>query len=72
MHQATFLDAAEPHTPPANPFADARPLTRCDKCLCDRVRVRTIHGGQSRARDCARCGRFLGFPVWYGEEAPPR
>ena len=26
-----------------------------------------IHDGQSVRRDCARCDRFLDFPVWYGK-----
>jgi hypothetical protein len=26
-----------------------------------------IHGGQSTRRDCARCGRFIEFPIWYGQ-----
>ena len=26
-----------------------------------------IHNGQSRRRDCARCGRHIGFPWWYGK-----
>lgn len=28
-----------------------------------------IHEGRSLRRDCARCGRFLDFPVWYGKTA---
>lgn len=26
-----------------------------------------IHNGRTIRRNCARCGRFLGFPVWYGK-----
>ena len=26
-----------------------------------------INNGQSRRRDCARCGRHIGFPWWYGK-----
>ena len=26
-----------------------------------------IHNGQSLRRDCARCGRHIGFPWWYGK-----
>lgn len=26
-----------------------------------------IHDGQSVRRDCAGCGRFVDFPVWYGK-----
>jgi hypothetical protein len=69
MPQKTFLDAP-PDRPPANPFADARPLTRCSNCGRGKFTDRRIHGGQSTARECDNCGRFMGFPVWYGEETP--
>lgn len=26
-----------------------------------------IHHGQSVRRDCAKCGRFIEFPIWYGK-----
>ena len=39
-------------------------------CRCGSMRWRDvpIHEGQSVRRDCRSCGRFLGFPVWYGKE----
>ena len=39
---------------------------RCDRCRSTEYRDVSIHGGRSVRRDCARCGRFLDFPVWYG------
>ena len=51
-----------------NGFADPRPINACDKCGCARFRDRIIHDGQSTTRACERCGRFMGFPNWYGEE----
>ncbi len=27
-----------------------------------------IHDGASTRRDCARCHRFISFPVWYGKD----
>lgn len=69
--QRSLLDAAEA-TPPANPFADPRPLTICPKCKSTRYRDRRIHEGQSIARECDGCGYAMGFPVWYGEETPER
>jgi hypothetical protein len=27
-----------------------------------------IHGGDSVRRDCAKCGKFLFFRLWYGKE----
>lgn len=27
------------------------------------------HNGTTIRRDCAECGRFLDFPLWYGQEA---
>jgi len=36
-------------------------------CRCGATTWRDvlIHGGRSIRRDCATCGRFLDFPVWY-------
>lgn len=56
----------------ANPLADPRPLTSCDKCGCPGYTDQAIHGGQSTIRTCNRCERFLGFPRWKGEQLAPR
>jgi hypothetical protein len=55
-----------------NPFADFPPLAICDLCGSANFRDRAIHEGRSTARECSNCSRFMGFPVWYGEETPPR
>lgn len=43
----------------------------CERCGSDRVvDVRlnhAPHNGRSVRRDCARCGKTLGFPEWYGQ-----
>jgi hypothetical protein len=49
---------------PAAP--DAIPVCRCGSPSWRDV---AIHGGQSVRRDCAHCGRFIMFPVWYGQNA---
>lgn len=42
-------------------------LAVCDRCNgTEHVDV-VIHEGDSIRRDC-RCGRVLGFPVWYGKD----
>lgn len=42
-------------------------LAVCDRCeRTEHVDV-VIHDGQSLRRDC-KCGRTLGFPVWYGRD----
>lgn len=69
--QRTFTDVLE-YTPPANPYADARPIATCDKCGCTQHRDRRIHESRSIIRECARCRRFTGFPLWYSEELPHR
>lgn len=65
---------------PASPFdrdnsADAEPAPVTDivstgkpVCRCGSTTWRdvAIHDSQSVRRDCARCGRFLGWPLWYG------
>jgi hypothetical protein len=72
MNQTTWLDdALAAYSPPANPFADARPITRCDICRSTQFVDRPIHDGASLIRECATCRRFLGFPKWHGQELPP-
>jgi hypothetical protein len=71
MQQTTFIDAPEA-SPPANPFADARPLVVCDKCGSRRFVDRPIHAGRSRIRECSNCRRFMGFPTWHATEIPAR
>ncbi|NLF09477.1 MAG: hypothetical protein GX594_16075 [Pirellulaceae bacterium] len=44
----------------------AKPVCRCGSTVWRDV---PIHNGQSVRRDCGRCGRFLDFPVWYGNTA---
>jgi hypothetical protein len=38
-------------------------------CRCGSTTWRDIpiHDGQSVRRDCAVCGRFIDFPIWYGK-----
>jgi hypothetical protein len=54
---------------------DAEPAPIIDKattakvgCRCGSTTWRDvpIHGGQSKRRDCGRCGRFVEFVQWYG------
>jgi hypothetical protein len=58
---------SEPHQPktPPPPRKPKRPDAVC-RCGSTRWRDVPIHGGRSIRRDCARCGRFLSFPLWYG------
>jgi hypothetical protein len=41
-------------------------LPQCDRCRSKEFVDVPIHGGRSLRRDCARCGQFLDFPLWYG------
>jgi len=43
----------------------AKAVCRCGSTHCRDV---LIHNGESVRRDCGRCGKFLGFPVWYGND----
>jgi hypothetical protein len=56
----------QPKTPP--PPRKTKPKRPDAVCRCGSTQWRDvpIHGGQSIRRDCARCGRFLSFPLWYG------
>jgi hypothetical protein len=52
------------------PTASGRSTSGPPCCRCGSARFRDvpIHGGQRTRRDCAECGRFIGFPVWYGRK----
>ncbi|TWU29651.1 hypothetical protein [Bythopirellula polymerisocia] len=43
-------------------------MSKCDKCRSTQFVDVEIHGGHSLRRDCARCGSFVGFPVWNPQE----
>ena len=49
------------------PPADEPNAARCPRCRYAAYVDVPIHDGRSVRRDCARCGRFLAFPVWYGK-----
>ena len=64
----------EPLPPPPNtenvPTTPAstepvRERVLCPRCENDEATLHIIHDGDSIRRDCARCGRFIDFPVWY-------
>lgn len=56
----------EPFPIVANRRDASKPVCRCGSTTSRDV---PIHGGESIRRDCGRCGRFLDFPIWYGEHA---
>jgi hypothetical protein len=45
-------------------------VDRCDRCGSTETVEQSIHGGASTRRDCAACGRFRKFVVWYGVPMP--
>lgn len=59
----------EPALPVATSDAPAKSTQEVCRCGSTTWCDVTIHGGQSVRRDCSRCGRFLDFPVWYGQDA---
>lgn len=48
---------------------DSGSLAAVCRCGATTWRDVVIHDGQSVRRDCAVCGRFLDFPVWYSADA---
>jgi len=57
----------EPPTPVVTDDTTAKPTKPVCRCGSITWRDVPIHGGRSTRRDCARCGRFISFPVWYGK-----
>jgi hypothetical protein len=64
---ADLLDRLRQHKPTLLALlrADA---PRCGRCGTREFVDVSIHGGRSVRRDCAGCGRFLDFSVWYGKK----
>lgn len=71
-HKAELLAMLRPatETAPALPAptsdSPAKPAKAVCQCGSTTWLEVPIHGGQSMRRDCARCRRFIDFPVWYG------
>lgn len=55
----------------AEPKPPAPGELRCGRCGGAKVVEATTHGGQTIRGDCARCGRFIAFMVWYGRLLHP-
>jgi len=60
----SYEPTSGPPTPEPDTAKPTKPVCRCGSTTWRDV---PIHGGRSTRRDCARCGRFIEFPVWYGK-----
>lgn len=58
----------------ANAQAGSPSLASKAICPCGSIRWKDtpIHNGRSIRRNCQQCGRWLGFPVWYGQRQEER
>jgi len=41
-------------------------MSKCNNCSASIFVDYEIHDGESTRRDCAKCGRTLSHPTWYG------
>lgn len=55
-----------PHSKPVHNSAPTTTTKAICRCGSSTWRDVAIHDGQSTRRDCGRCGRFIEFPIWYG------
>lgn len=58
------LETGRQASPSTNPV--------CPRCGSSEHIDIQIHNGGSTRRDCARCGKFIDFPVWYRDLDPSR
>lgn len=61
---------AAPSLPVLASVAPATPTKAVCRCGSTTWQDVPIHNSQSIRRDCGRCGRFIGFPIWYGTPIP--
>jgi len=60
---------AAPTPPVATRDAPSQPTKPICRCGSTTWREVPIHDEQSIRQDCARCGRFIDFSIWYGNDA---
>ena len=68
---ATSASDAGARTEREAPRWPAQPSSAECRCGSRKTVDVLIHGGQSVRRDCACCGRFIAFMVWYGRLSQP-
>lgn len=71
LHKPAILATLRP-TPHQKATTGISEHNTCPRCKSNRYRDVWIHDGQSIRRDCARCGKFLSFHVWYGQACNPQ
>jgi len=60
---------SDSHIPPKQPQPFTKRVCRCGSTAWRDVILKHLpHNGTTIRRDCGRCGRFLDFPVWYGND----
>jgi hypothetical protein len=66
--RSQVIDLAELKAEPCDlrSAASKQPEIKCECGSTAHIEV-PIHGGNSRRRDCAICGRFISFPIWHGK-----
>ena len=70
MSPAQQLDHSIILMPTERPYSSGSG-PQCPRCHARDFIDVPIHGGQSARRDCARCDRFISFPVWYPDHVIP-
>jgi hypothetical protein len=68
LEAVSLVEFRQPKAAPSPRKAKPRKPDAVCPCGSTQWRDVPIHGGRSIRRDCARCGRFIAFPLWYGRK----